>query len=84
MSRVAQDLVSVLDTEMATFRKVLPNLLRYHRGRFVLINGDDVIGIYDKREHGLRKGYSLFLHEAFLVREILPEPGMVLYFSRCL
>ena len=39
-------------------------------GRYVLIRGSNVGGVFDSREEGLAAGYRDFGNTAFLVREI--------------
>jgi len=63
--------VVILDREMATFRANLPELLVQHAGRFVLIHGDDVVGVWDTKDRALEEGYERFLPEAFLVKQIV-------------
>jgi hypothetical protein len=68
-----------LDHEMETYRKHLPALLEKDAGRFVLIHGDDLIGVFDTKEKALEAGYERWLFEAFLVDEIVAEkkPGRI-------
>ena len=71
-----------LNRELETYRRELPNwLAQGMEGRFVLIHGDQVIGIWDQWDEALRQGYERFLHEPFLTKEIV-QSEKPLYFSR--
>jgi hypothetical protein len=39
-------------------------------GRYAVIHGEEVVGIFDGLGDALRAGYDRFLNEPFLVREI--------------
>jgi hypothetical protein len=69
-----------LEKELATYRVRLPELLS-DDGKYVLIRGDDVAGIYDTYEDALRVGYARFGLEDFLVKKI-ESVETVHYFSR--
>jgi hypothetical protein len=61
----------ILDHEMATYRSRLPELLKRDAGRWVVIHGDDLIGVYDTEEQAMEEGDERFLLEAFLVKQIV-------------
>lgn len=66
-----------LERELATYERELPNLLE-HRGKYALIQGDDVIGIFDTFADALTVGYDRFKLEPFLAQPIEAEPVDVL------
>ncbi len=72
-----------LEQELQTFQKELPALLTNaaNRGRFALVHGDAVAGVYPSVDTALDAGYDRFGLETFLVKEITEheEPK---YFSR--
>jgi hypothetical protein len=71
-----------LERELATYRRRLPELLA-NEGKFVVIHGDDVIGIVDTLDAALYLGYDRFINEPFMARQIRKtEP--VLFSSRSL
>jgi hypothetical protein len=71
-----------LERELATYRRKLPELLA-NEGKFVVIHGEDVIGIVDTLDEALRLGYDRFINEPFMARPIRrTEP--VLFSSRAL
>jgi hypothetical protein len=71
-----------LEREWETFLKEMPRLLQEgHRGKYVLIQGETVHGVWATLDEALAAGYERFGVEAFLAQEINdnPEPR---YFSR--
>ena len=61
----------MLSQEYDTFVRELPELLRTSSGRFVLIRGGLVAGIYDSRDDAESAGYEQFgLESPFLVKRI--------------
>jgi hypothetical protein len=60
-----------LEKEMATYRRELPKLTM-NTGKFVLIQGDQVAGIWETYQDALQEGYRLFALEPFFVKQIQP------------
>jgi hypothetical protein len=54
---------------LVTYRDRLPELLA-DEGRYVLIKGRSVIGLFDDREEALREAVSRFRAEPVLVKQI--------------
>ena len=71
-----------LEREIETYRHRLPELLA-NKGKFVVIHGDEILGIRDSFDESLRLGYERFVTDTFLVREIR-ETEPVLFSSRSL
>ena len=69
-----------LQKEIETYNAKLPELLG-SIGRFVLIKGDQVEGIYDTYADALKVGYERFKLEPFLVKQIAPAE-QAHYFTR--
>jgi hypothetical protein len=69
-----------LEQELATYARKLPELTA-QSGKFVLIKGDTVEGVFDTYADALKIGYDRFKLEPFLVKQIGPEV-QVLQFSR--
>lgn len=70
-----------LERELETFQRVLPLLLVKEEGKFALIVGDALAGIYELREDALLAGYQKAKLGPFLVQRISgAEP--ILRFSR--
>jgi len=69
----------VLAEEMATYRDHLTSLLQGQQGRYVLIKGTEVVGVFHDRSEALREGYERFGVVPFLVRQIIAcEPVVYL------
>lgn len=65
-----------LDEEYATYLRMKPELLS-HIGKYVLIYGQDVAGIYDTLEDAYEAGVRLFRPDVFFVKKILDyDPGV--------
>ncbi len=64
--------LEVLRAEIATYFRELPRLLAEgHEGRFVLIKGDQIVGIWDTSGDALQAGYDRFgVGEPFLDQPI--------------
>ena len=61
----------VLETELRTYEEKRGELLATGRGRFVLIHGASVHGLFDSESAGVAEGYRLFgPDEAFFVRRV--------------
>jgi hypothetical protein len=58
-----------LEKEVATYKRKLEELLP-NEGKFVLIHGDDVAGVWDTYEDALQAGYQKFALDPFLVKRI--------------
>lgn len=70
-----------LATELKTYQAKLPTLLG-QQGKFVLIHGEEVDGVYETYAEAMNAGYAKHgLDEPFFVRKITPVE-QVLHFSR--
>jgi hypothetical protein len=58
-----------LERELETYRENLPNLL-HDKGKFVLIHGDTIAGVWDTYREALEEGYAQFELSPFLVKRI--------------
>jgi hypothetical protein len=58
-----------LETELETYKNKLPELST-DEGKFVLIHGSEVMGVYGTYEDAIKEGYAKFKLEPFLVKEI--------------
>ncbi len=56
---------------LTTFRANLPALLEKDAGRFVLIHGEDIVGVWDTKEQALEEGYDRIGLEPFLVKQVM-------------
>ncbi len=58
-----------LEKEQETYKRRLAELTS-DEGKFVLIHGDDIFGVYGTYEDALAAGYQQFNLEPFLVKQI--------------
>jgi len=74
------DDVMALEKEIDTYRRELPNLLG-SEGKFVVIEGDKIIGTFSSYEDALKIGYEKCGLKPFLVKKI-QAVEQVQYFTR--
>ena len=58
-----------LEKELETYKLKLSEL-KQEEGKFVLIQGDKVIGTFTSYEDAIKEGYRLFSLDPFLVKQI--------------
>ena len=59
----------VLEKESETYKTQLPSLVT-EEGKFVLIHGSELVGVYDTYDDALKYGYTKFQLEPFMVKQI--------------
>ena len=59
-----------LDKELETYQRELAKLLQEHRGKFVLIHGNDVNSFWDTEDDAYTAGCERFGIEPFLVKQV--------------
>lgn len=59
-----------LRQELKTYEREKPRLLGEGEGKFALIKGDIVAGVWDTYEDAIQAGYTQFKLEPFLVKKI--------------
>lgn len=59
----------ILEKENKTYLKNKEELLK-DEGKYVLIKGDDIKGIFESKEDAIKKGYEEFGNTPFLVKKI--------------
>ena len=69
-----------LATELGTYKRLLPTLLK-DEGKYAVIKGEQLIGIFDSYSDALAEGYKVAKLDAFLVK-IISGTDTVAYFSR--
>ena len=73
-----------LERESAFYETIKDQLLQHHEGKFVLIIGDEQLGIFDKDEDAYKRGIELRGNVPMLIKQITREepveliPAMVL------
>jgi hypothetical protein len=72
-----------IDRELDTFRRELPELLAdpANHGRFALVHGDRVLGLYGTFDAALSAGYEIVGLPPFVVKEVTSK-ARTPYFSR--
>ena len=70
-----------LEQELKIYKRERKRLLSESEGKFALIKGREVIGVYASQEDALAEGYKRFGNEEFLVKEIT-EIEQVNFFTR--
>ncbi len=60
----------VLKTELETYERERERLLAESEGKYALIHGDSVVGVWDTYEDALKAGYSQIGLGPFLVKQI--------------
>ena len=73
----AEDALAALAEERATFIDRLPELVKRHEGQFVLIKGQNVVGVFSDRSAALQEGYRRFGIVPFLVRQVAASEPVV-------
>lgn len=61
-----------LETELAFFEQQLPELLRHHAGKFVLIKESELAGVFDTIQAAYAAGLTRFGNVPMLIRQVLP------------
>ncbi|HET6883283.1 MAG TPA: hypothetical protein VFI31_24145 [Pirellulales bacterium] len=59
-----------LEHERRTYEEKKGELLANSAGKYVVIHGDEVAGVWDTQDDALRAGYERFKLEPFLVKQI--------------
>ena len=58
--------------ETRFFESKLPDLVKSDVGRFVLIKGEELKGVFESQQDAIKAGYELFKGEPFFVKQIVP------------
>lgn len=66
-----------LAAECATFETLRAELCGLHLGRWVLIKGEEVLGVFDRRSHAICYGFQNLGRGPFLTKQILPEDEVI-------
>ncbi|MBI4501536.1 MAG: hypothetical protein HY700_10275 [Gemmatimonadetes bacterium] len=61
----------VLEEELQTYEDNREKLLGSSKGKFVLIKGAEVVGVFDSQLDAIGQGYEKFGNVPFLVKQIL-------------
>ncbi|MBI2927900.1 MAG: hypothetical protein HYY24_19595 [Verrucomicrobia bacterium] len=67
-----------LQTALQSYRRHLPDLLA-EQGKFALLAGDELVGVFGTYEDALTIGYEKFGLKTFLVKQILAEDEVLIF-----
>jgi hypothetical protein len=70
-----------LDRNYDAFKGVLPDILREHRGAYVIVRDGKVLDIYQTMKDAYQAGWRQFQDDLFSVQEITDEVVDLGYFS---
>lgn len=73
--------LSKLRVELATYEQQRAALLAQATGQWVLIRGEEIVGIYPEETTAIREGFQRFGHVAFLVRHIVEVEPLLVFTS---
>ena len=59
-----------LATELRTYERNRDNLLQCHEGKYMLIEGDKILGAYDTKLDAVAAGHQQLGPEPFLVKKV--------------
>jgi hypothetical protein len=63
--------MTTFQAELAYFDAHMAELLRDAQGKYALIRGSELVGIFDTDNAAVRAGFQRFGNEAFLVKHIV-------------
>jgi hypothetical protein len=63
-------MTQILGTEIQTYEQQRENLLGTSEGKFVLVHGTQVVGIFDSKMDAIAAGYQQFGNVPFLVKQV--------------
>jgi hypothetical protein len=61
-----------LGTELRFFYQHRDELLQYHEGKFALVHGEELVGVFSTFDEAYAHGVARLEHELFLVKQITP------------
>ncbi len=62
-----------LEQEVAYYNSIRAELIKNHEGKFALIKGEKLFGVFDQAESAYGEGVKLFGSQTFLVKQILRD-----------
>jgi hypothetical protein len=74
----------MLEREIAYYESIKDDLIRHHEGKFVLIIGNEQLGVFDKSEDAYQRGIELRGNVPMLIKQVRQHetiemiPAMVL------
>lgn len=74
--------MEVLQTELEFFNTIRNELLGQATDEYALIHGKELIDTFKSKDDAIKKGYTLFGNEPFLVKKIVPTDTTLYFTSR--
>jgi len=62
---------TILDAELKTYEQHRDRLLARAEGKFALIHGDQVVGVFESEMDAISQGYRQFGNVPFLVKQVV-------------
>ena len=73
--------VALLETELATYERMRPELLAKHEGAYALVHKDRLVGTFESRRDAINGGYQQLGHVPFLVKQVVEVEVPLTFFS---
>lgn len=64
-------MAKALETELGTYERHRERLLGMAEGKFVLIQNEEIVGVYDSKMDAIAQGYQKFGNVPFLVKQVV-------------
>ena len=75
---------TALDQELSFYEAHKGRLLREAEGKFVLVHGEEILGIFESEEEAISQGYQELGNVPFLVKQIVPVEEPLVFHSSLL
>ena len=72
----------MLETEFRYFEDHEEELIEQYKGRFVIIRGEEVVGVFDGQEDAHKDALGRFEKGTYLIRQCSKNSGTMTYHSR--
>jgi hypothetical protein len=77
LDKTTENSPSELREEIQTYFKHKDSLISENAGKYVLIKGSKIEGIFESQKDAIKQGYEHFGNVSFLVKQIVPsEPPL--------
>ena len=64
-------MADILESELKAFEQHKSELIGSSKGKFALVKGNTVVGVFDAEMDAIRQGYERFGNVPFLVKQIV-------------
>ncbi|MBM3216725.1 hypothetical protein FJZ36_17655 [Candidatus Poribacteria bacterium] len=61
----------LLSAEVATFESLRKELIGCAVGKYALVHGDELCGVFESNKDAIRQGYERFGNAPFLVKQVV-------------